>query len=380
MEKIALGELCEPSRGLIKVPADTLIDYIDISGVDNESKTVTGYQTLLFGESPSRARKKVEKGDILVSTVRPNLNAVAILNEDTPNVTIASTGFCVLQCKENTDNRFVFNYCKSKPFIDEMVSQATGASYPAVNEKTIRSAKVPFYSYEKQCEIGNVLDCVADIIEKRKKILEKLDEVVKARFVEMFGDQNANPFGWKQQTIGECCGLKSGTSLPSDVENEGGSVPYVKVGDMNYPGNERYITTSSRFVSEETAGKGIFPVGSVLFPKRGGAIGTNKKRMTTLPVCADLNVMGVFSKGDLVNEYLLSFFDTLDLGALDNGSSVPQINNKDIAPLVICTPPIDLQKQFAMFVQQVDKSKVAVQKSLDEAQLLFDSLMQKYFG
>ena len=140
MEKIKLGDLCNPSQGQIKEQPDTIIDYIDISSVDNVSKTVTGYQTMAFGESPSRARKSVKKGNILVSTVRPNLNAVAILEKDTPNLTVASTGFCILDCKENADNRFVFNFCKSKTFIDAMVSQATGASYPAVTDKIVRAA------------------------------------------------------------------------------------------------------------------------------------------------------------------------------------------------------------------------------------------------
>ena len=178
-----------------------------------------------------------------------------------------------------------------------------------------------------------------------------------SRFIELFGDQKANPFGWPQTTIGDCCTLKSGTSLPADKENEGGRIPYVKVGDMNYPGNEQYITTSSRFVTEQTAGAGIFPVGTVIFPKRGGAIGTNKKRLTTLPICADLNVMGVTAGNALKSQYLMAYFNMVDLGALDNGSSVPQINNKDIAPLVICLPPLALQEQFAAFVEQTDKSK-----------------------
>ena len=102
--------------------------------------------------------------------------------------------------------------------------------------------------------------------------------------------------------------------------------------------------------------------------------------MTTLPVCADLNVMGVSSNGCLVPDYLMAYFEMLDLGSLDNGSSVPQINNKDIAPLRICVPPLKLQKEFSVFVSQVDKSKVVAQKALDKTQHLFDSLMQKYFG
>ena len=164
MDKIKLGDLCNQSKGQLKELPETVIDYIDISSVDNESKTITGYQTMTFAEAPSRARKTVKKGNILVSTVRPNLNAVAMMEENTPNASVASTGFCILDCKDDTDPRFVFNFCKSKAFINDMVSQATGASYPAVSDKIVRSALVPAYSFEKQKEIGVILDRVSLVI------------------------------------------------------------------------------------------------------------------------------------------------------------------------------------------------------------------------
>ena len=256
----------------------------------------------------------------------------------------------------------------------------SGATIPHIYFRDYKSEEFNLVPVDYQEEIVATLGKIEAIVAARQRQLQKLDELVKARFIELFGDQTANPYAWQQTSIGACCTLKSGTSLPADKENEGGAIPYVKVGDMNYPGNEQYITTSSRFVSEQTAGTGVFPVGTVVFPKRGGAIGTNKKRLTRLPICADLNVMGVAAGRRLTPQYLMAYFNTVDLGTLNNGSSVPQINNKDIAPLLICIPPMALQEQFAAFVEQTDKSKVAVQKALDEAQLLFDSLMQKYFG
>lgn len=256
----------------------------------------------------------------------------------------------------------------------------SGATIPHIYFRDYKSEEFNLVPVDYQEEIVATLGKIEAIVAARQQQLQKMDELVKARFIELFGDQTANPYAWQQTSIGACCTLKSGTSLPADKENEGGAIPYVKVGDMNYPGNEQYITTSSRFVSEQTAGTGVFPVGTVVFPKRGGAIGTNKKRLTRLPICADLNVMGVTAGRRLTPQYLMAYFNTVDLGTLNNGSSVPQINNKDIAPLLICIPPMALQEQFAAFVTQTDKSKVAVQKALDEAQLLFDSLMQKYFG
>ena len=204
MTNIKLGDLCKSCAGQIKVEDGELIDYIDISSIDNEKKKLIGFQTMPFGESPSRARKVVKKGSILVSTVRPNLNAIAVLENDTPNISVASTGFCILDCKDDVDNRFVFNFCKSRKFIDDMVSKATGASYPAVSDKIIRSALVPNYTYEEQCNISKVLDSISDIIDKREAELFSLDELIKARFVEMFGNLKTNSKRWKIVGFNEC--------------------------------------------------------------------------------------------------------------------------------------------------------------------------------
>ena len=188
----------------------------------------------------------------------------------------------------------------------------------------------------------------------------------------MFGDPFLNDKKWKTNTIGNCCTLKSGNSLSAEVENEGGDVLYVKVGDMNLKGNEKYITTSSHKVTRKTAGKGIFELGTILFPKRGGAIGTNKKRLTNSKVCADLNIMGVTPIKEIISEYLFTYFLFIDLGTLNNGSSLPQINNKDIEPLIIQIPPIELQNQFAEIVKQIDKQKfesvIKAEKEIEKIQ------------
>lgn len=259
------------------------------------------------------------------------------------------------------------------------IKDAVGGAQPNISAGYLKKIEIPIPPLEKQRRIAALLDKVSDLIAKRRAQLDKLDLLVKSRFVEMFGDQEINTKGWYQSTVGECCTLKSGTSLPADKENEGGSVPYIKVGDMNYPGNEYYITTSSRYVSRTTAGSGVFPVGTVIFPKRGGAIGTNKKRLTTVPICADLNVMGVIAGRLLHPGYLMTYFSMVDLGKLDNGSSVPQINNKDISPLRICLPPMELQEKFTTIIKQSDKTKLTIQQSLDRLETLKNALMQQYF-
>lgn len=261
--------------------------------------------------------------------------------------------------EDNSNGRLYLPYLYyfMNGYVEELRKLSIGGVIKYIKLRNLTDALIELPDIETQKYIVSILSKIKELIDSRYQELKILENLIKARFVELFGDQTTNPYGWQKASIGACCTLKSGTSLPADKENEGGAIPYVKVSDMNYPGNEQYITTSSRFVSEQTAGTGVFPVGTVVFPKRGGAIGTNKKRLTRIPICADLNVMGVTAGIRLTPQYLMAYFNNIDLGTLNNGSSVPQINNKDIAPLLICLPPMVLQEQFADFVSQIDKSK-----------------------
>lgn len=381
MDKVKIKDVCDILNGFA-FKSDNYVDKgIRIIRIANVQKGYIEDSTPAFYPLNSTGLDKymLDKGDLLIS-LTGNVGRVAILQEEMLPAALNQRVACLRIKSDKISKGYLFHILNSDFFERKCIQSAKGVAQKNMSTEWLKNYKIPLYSTEQQSEIVSVLDTLQSIICNRKYELQMLDNLIKARFVELFGDQTANPYGWQQTSIGACCALKSGTSLPADKENEGGAIPYIKVGDMNYPGNEQYITTSSRFVSKKTAGTGIFPVGTVVFPKRGGAIGTNKKRLTRLPICADLNVMGVTAGTGLTPQYLMAYFNNIDLGTLNNGSSVPQINNKDIAPLLICVPPMKLQNQFADFVAQIDKSKATVQKALDETQLLFDSLMQQYFG
>ena len=385
MDKIKLGDLCIPSAGQIKEDADELIDYIDISSVDNETKKVTGFQTMSFGESPSRARKAVKKGSILVSTVRPNLNAVAMLEEDTPNISVASTGFCILDCKDNVDNRFVFNFCKSKTFIDDMVSQATGASYPAVSDKIVRSALVPNYTYEEQCNISEILDKVSKVIEDRKAELLALDDLIKARFVELFGDPVAHLDRGetvKLDTIADKITVGFVGEASNEYADEG--VPYLRTQNVRV---NRIDLNGLIYVNESFHNKNqksIIHPGDVVISRVGVNRGMAAMVPDSLPEANIANCL-IVGKNDNINSYYLAFYMNMSFGKRPQfgasvGSAQGVVNTSILKKWEVYVPDRQMQDDFFEFAKQVDKSKVAVQKALDEAQLLFDSLMQQYFG
>lgn len=383
MDKTTVGNLCKPYIGQLKLDDNTLIDYFDIASVDNIEKQITGYTTYKFAEAPSRARKKVEKGNILVSTVRPNLNAVALFDEETENMPVASTGFCVLECKANTSPRFLFRYLQSQSFVRAMVSQATGASYPAVSDKIVRDTKLPAYSYEEQIQIANVLDATANIIGKRKHQLQKLDELVKARFIELFGDPISNPHGFDKVDLSELADIKIGpfgSLLHKEDYIEGGYAllnPSHIIDGKIAPDSK--LTVSREKYEELSAYR--LKAGDVVMGRRG-----EMGRCAVVPcdgyLCGTGSLL-IRTKGDVTADYIQkiisfpSFKKAIEDMAV--GQTMPNLNVPIVSSFQIIKPPIEVQHSYYAFVEQTDKSKVAIQKALDEAQLLFDSLMQKYF-
>src|SRR5882762_7187962 len=144
---------------------------------------------------------------------------------------------------------------------------------------------------------------------------------------------------------------RSGTTLAKKLEKASGEIPYLKVADMNISDNPDGITSSSRFVNKtDVNASNLLPVGTTIFPKRGGAILTNKKRLTQRVICADLNIMGVTPKSGLLPEFLFNYFLRLDLREINNGSSIPQINNYSIEPLLIAFPS-SIKEQRAIVVK-----------------------------
>jgi type I restriction enzyme S subunit len=154
--------------------------------------------------------------------------------------------------------------------------------------------------------------------------------------------------GWVEATVGETCTLKSGATVPPAMERPAGDIPYLKVADMSFVGNEDQIITSSRFLMKtDVKEASIIPKGATIFPKRGGAIMTNKKRISALPICADLNIMSVIPSQKISARFLYYYFLNVDMRRLGTGSSIPQINNYDVEPLEISFPEsLAIQEEF----------------------------------
>lgn len=229
----------------------------------------------------------------------------------------------------------------------------TGSTIPHIYFKDYCKCQVFLPSLDVQRRIVRTLSLIEGQILKIDDELSKLDILIKSRFVEMFDSCEI------QVRLGSVCRFQSGCTLPKEKEQASGEFLYAKVGDLNLSGNERIIVRSRTYVDAKTAQKCLVPKGSVVFPKRGGAIGTNKKRITGEACCLDLNLIAVIPSNAILVEYLLVWFDQMNLSDISNGSTVPQINNKDLDPLIIPLPFLELQQEFADFVARADKLRQA---------------------
>ena len=386
-----LGDVCEKRVDTIKTTYEGDIDYIDISSIDNQRKEITQTQSMSIVDAPSRAKQLVFPGDILVSTVRPNLNAVALVTENSDNTLVASTGYCVLRCLPNVDNKYVFYFCQSPDFIEKMVAQATGASYPAVTSAIVKECTIPLPPLEEQRRIAALLDKVSDLIAKRRAQLDKLDLLVKTRFVEMFGDLADPECPHKKCKLVDACvnsdDIKCGpfgTQLSKEEYQDHG----VTVWEI--PQINSYFTTQpTHFLTNEKAEElkaySIIP-GDIAMSRKG-----NVGRCALFPDNFDSgiihsDVLRIRVDKKRVNPcfmmYQLHFSGSVQrqIEVVSSGAIMAGVNVTKLKHIEIYLPDHSLQKAFADFVVKLDKMKSTINHSLEKLETMKKTLMQQYFG
>lgn len=171
-----------------KVKKDYLhenIKYVDISSIDNTQNEITSYTTYKTQDRPSRAQQIVEDGDIVISTVRPNLNNVAMIKDDFENI-VASTGFCVLKKNTQVNEYFIFTLVKDSRFADYLSKLTTGASYPAVSNKSVLNFKIDMPPIELQNKFAEIVKHIDKLKFTLKEEIKKLQECYNSLMKEYF--------------------------------------------------------------------------------------------------------------------------------------------------------------------------------------------------
>ena len=362
--------------------ADGAFTYVDLSAIDQDSKTIASSRRLACADAPSRARQIVRSGDVLVSTVRPILNAVGRVPVELDGAT-ASTGFCVLRPRADVvDGAYLFHWVRSPRFVGEMVRRATGASYPAVSGRIVYDSKIPLPSLAEQKQIAGILDAAEALRAKRREALAELDTLFQSTFLGMFGDPVTNPMGWDAPALAEFCRTGSG-GTPSRKKMkryyEGGTIPWVKSGELR----EEVISRTSEYITQaalkETNVK-LVPKDALLLALYGATVG----RLGILGTQATTNQAVCHIIPNSLRAEFWYMFHCLSnqvsyLVGRGVGGAQPNISQGLVKSLTIPLPPLDLQHRFATIVKSAEQMKARQRVHLSELNTLFASLQSRAF-
>lgn len=248
---------------------------------------------------------------------------------------------------------------------------SSGTSIPQLTVPDIKKNEIELYSLSVQETIADKLDAVGGVIELRQQQLQKLDELVKARFIELFGDPVLNQHGWRKVALEVNATLLNGRAYKQDELLDSGKYPVLRVG--NFFSNRGWYYSDLELDDDKYCDNGdLLYAWSASF---GPQIWNGGK------VIYHYHIWKVLVGEAYNRQFLCKLLEyaTESLMGDTHGIAMMHLTKSGMEKTEFIVPPIERQEQFAAFVEQADKSKVAVQKALDETQLLFDSLMQKYF-
>lgn len=364
-----LGDLVLPVRqwNPRRASPDGSILYVDLGAVDQESKQVTGARRIRGAEAPTRARQIVSRGDVLVSTVRPNLNAVARLSQEFEGAT-ASTGFCVLRPQpDRLDSDYLFHWVRESTFIDEMVRLATGASYPAVSDDTVFSSRLPVPPLPEQRRIADILDQADALRAMRREALAQLDELTQAIFLDMFGYPATNSKGWPEHRLDEVAECLDRHRRPvKESDRVSGPVPYYGAN-----GQQGWID------------RPLFDEPLVLVAEDGGHFDDPSRGVAYRidgPAWVNNHAHVLRPRSEMVStEFLHRLLRHYNFIPYISGTTRSKLTQAQLNAVKVFLPPLSLQNEFDARIATVRSVRSAAGSSSTRLESLFASLQHRAF-
>ena len=382
MMKVKLGDVCEIVSGT--TPKSNCPEYwngelnwITPAELNDDIVVVNESQRKITTKAVIDSNlRSFPAGTVLLSSRAP-IGKVAIAGKEM----YCNQGFKNLICSDFIYNKYLFYFLKSK--VAYLNSLGRGATFKEISKTIVENIQINLPKKEEQYKIVYILDKIIEIISLRQQQLKKLDELVKSRFIEMFGDVVINSKNWEQTTLKNVAIGKLTYGSGASAINFNGKIRYIRITDISNDGELNDDIKSPSICDN----KYLLNDGDILFARSGATVGKtfcfNKKRYGEAIYAGYLirmipdkkRVLPIYVFYYTKTDYYMSF-----ISKAQKAVAQPNINAQEYGDLKICVPPIELQQRFVDFVKQTDKSKLEIQKSLDKLEILKKSLMQQYFG
>lgn len=360
--------------------------YVSTGAVDCDHVDYAQAERVTYDNRPSRANLSVAEGDILFAKMcgtKKTLRIDRLLSEH-----LYSTGFCAVRANESImDAALLYHLLASDQFLTQKDQNSSGATQKAITNAGLRKIVIQVPDLSEQRKLAANLDCIEQLMAKRREQLVSFDQLVKSRFIELFGDPVDNDRAWATETLNSVCStiVDCPHSTPSYTSDNTGYMcirtsivkkNHIMWDEIEYIPEQEYYQRIQRKRPER---------GDIIYTREGAILGIAAMIDRECNVALGQRSMLLSPNTYKCLPQFLSAAMNFDsflrkvLGGV-SGSASPHINVGDIKAFAIILPPIELQEQFAALVEQTDKSKLAVQKSLEELEILKKSLMQQYFG
>jgi type I restriction enzyme S subunit len=391
-----IGPLVEKVSSWNPLKSDSEVEfkYIDLGSVDKDKKIVdlNLVSEVTPSKAPSRARQLVEYKDVLISTVRPNLNGVALVC-DTLDGATASTGYCVLRSKSDLlDSDYLFYWVQTKAFVLDMMAKASGANYPAVSDKIIKLSKIPLPPLDEQKRIAAIIDKADDIRRKRQQAINLADDFLRSVFLDMFGDPITNPKGWEVKKFGDVIDVLTDYHANGSYEtlvknvtllNEPSYAYMVRTTDLEKKNHTDSVKYIDQHAYEHLAKSKVFG-GEIIMNKIGSAGALYLMPFLNKPVSLAMNQFMIRCNELSINEFMYYQLKT-EAGAREiskrvQGAVTKTITKDAVRDVSIILPPIEMQQKFIEIVAKIKKLKSKIHSSFDLTKSEFNSLSQKAFA
>lgn len=383
MERVTLSSINQYVSATVN-PADTPEDLFELYSVPSYENQ---YPEIVKGKEIGSAKAVVQEGDVLICKINPKINRVWVVKHNTEYPLLASSEWIVVRNSAINSNYLKW-YFMSPFFRKLLTSQVAGigGSLTRAQPKQVAKYPVPIVELEKQEKIVNLLEKVNFVISARQQQLAKLDELVKARFVEMFGDPLQNQRGCPTKSLLEmgCC--KNGMNFHAD--DSGIEIRCLGVGDFK---DLSVIegTTQLPMVSlgQKPSEESMLHDGDIVFVRSNGNKNLVGRCVVVYPGTTPTTYSGFCIRyrltcNDVMIPYLMCVLKSESTRSkmTGRGANIQNLNQQILATLNVPIPPMECQQKFADIVVKCDRAKLSIQKSLEQMETLKKSLMQKYFG
>ena len=358
-------------------------ENIPVYSVTNEKGFCTGYFSKEVASKDKSTYKIVPRGYFAYNPSRINVGSVDWQKYE--DRVIVSPLYVVFGVSDRLDRQYLLHYLKSDMMLSFIKEYATGSVRDNLKLADLGKFPINLRPVEEQRQIAATLDKIDELIAKRRQQLDKLDELVKSRFIEMFGDVIRNSKAWQMRVFEDVAASRLGKML--DAKQQTGKYSYPYLANFNVQWFRFNIENLNQMDFDEDDRAEFELKDGDLLVCEGGEIGRCAVWHNEIQPCFFQKALHrVRCNRQIIHpDYLAWWFKyncdydgfTAIAGSKATIAHLPGIKLKQ---LQVAVPPIELQEQFATFVAQTDKSKLAIQKSLDKLEILKKSLMQKYFG